>query len=761
MLTLYISIFVTIVILLCCVVMLFVQGTEGLAMQIAIVLIGLQTALLIVAQRSEEHEGFAGDNEEEGEKEPKKAIKGGPLSMAFGNAISKMMNRPPPPPPLSATTTPAAPSPSSSTVEVGSNNNNNNNNNRCDNGRRDDDDHDDDILPRPALPMSTDNLKLFYSVFAKDSLERTLWHNASPKQPVDATCPKLTKLSLSLQLVIDPVVSKYTGVRLLNNTMVGPMSYLTGLDANSDFAFFFMWKPESTSVAPGTSVPIVNTYANTYTNNGFAVELVYRSKTAFEVKATYGSKLQIVSDKTEFTNETLCLLTLVKQGATLSAFVNRRDGSAAQMESTLLCNGAVDEGDISYSNKEIVINRKATLAGSVYALGLYSRALTETDRYILFAYLAWQLDAAQPAHLEKVKAKRELLVKVNEFRICPMDATTCAACSGITDWRDVFNVTQNLTDRCREAIHKFCKDNPRHPACSCYVVNSSNYTSSTCRSWRNFLLHDPNKQRIRDLEKLDEDDVRFVCSKYKDRCCPTRAKKEEEPPREERGRSRQYSSSLHKSRRRASPSSSSSSPERSKHRHPPPHPHPPPPPPPLPIKKKCDKKKPRPPSPPRPPPPPPAHHDHDASSSSSSDDEKDDDHDHKNLEDHPHHHHDKHTRIHARIKGDPATTKAVGLEVGRKLKEMMKDADEGLAHAHTHEGHSHANAHTHVGDPKKADKAARELSAMLRDEYAEFKPRKPEPAPTKPGFMDFWNRGLFKRAEKPPPPQDGGPERIG
>lgn len=133
-------------------------------------------------------------------------------------------------------------------------------------------------------------------------------------------------------------------------------------------------------------------------------------------------------------------------------------------------------GRLRLANVEMAVNSgPSPWNAGLIALGVYSRALGDTDLNALFVHYGDALGAYDPVKLA-LKNAQDAAAAAAE---CPYDDATCSACSGIADWSSMAGSTAAVFatggSQCVQSIGAYCTANPSAPQCSCWDTSNPAY----------------------------------------------------------------------------------------------------------------------------------------------------------------------------------------------------------------------------------------------------------------------------------------------
>ncbi len=414
-----------------------------------------------------------------------------------------------------------------------------------------------DDAPGTAKPvMPVDGLKLLYDACRASSYNgENVLKNVAPKASTQfnsqGSCA--TGRDSDLKLSKAPGRDEFeprSGVRTYMNVATGPDSSTLGIDARSSFTVFLHVRFDAVAPSPlsgpPTRISLLKLYANTQTNNGLEVSLEVpppSSSPGFyaSFSARFGKDFELRSapPATLVDPGKPYVLTVIKNVNDLRIYFDGENVAAGTYQPSA-------SEDVLLSNRPVTLNRTGALQGSLFAFGVYARALGPTEVLALAEFRRRELYMLSPEYIARKAAYIKMCLDVRNAKLCPLDAATCEACRGsVKDWSDVFGVMGSMDFKCRKAMAAFCSAHPGDKRfCRCFdKSDAATYDSPGCVQWRGFLNYDPSK-RTRDIDSLDDDDTSYVCAKYcpRPKCpecpkCPERPKCPECPKPKRRNRS--------------------------------------------------------------------------------------------------------------------------------------------------------------------------------------------------------------------------------
>lgn len=362
------------------------------------------------------------------------------------------------------------------------------------------------------------NLKRYYTVFnsvSYPSFGKT-WINIAPVKN-EKDCDESGR---DLQFDIAPVFTRRYGHLLGSNRLIGPHSNSLGIQFNRPFTLILVVRHGNidTSVDREKDIELIKLYANSPNNNGISlyikrnsveqVDTIQRGKLLLQYADKY--PLECVVNQSDngiiFQKETLSFYFITKEVDYLRVmYMSDRNTSVNE-----LCRMPMTTEDITFSNKEMVINRNANWYANIFTFGVYNAAFTDEDALYFHTYYTLHYTRNVDAgYINMTNKYNEAIRALETLSKCPFDKDTCHTCSMVSDWTNINNIIKSPMT-CKSAINEFCKNNQTHSYCTCWDVKQLVYNTSTCQQFRG-LFSDDNAC----LENLTEEDLKYIKSKYK------------------------------------------------------------------------------------------------------------------------------------------------------------------------------------------------------------------------------------------------------
>lgn len=174
---------------------------------------------------------------------------------------------------------------------------------------------------------------------------------------------------------------------------------------------------------------------------------------------------------------------------------------------------SVSEQGLTPSNQPVLFNRTGRLDMSAYAIALFDSSLTSTQELKLQEYLTKRI-------------KESMNPAARQPGDCPYGADVCGNdyCAGITDWSRPELVIDSRVE-CKNAIKKYCEENPKHASCYCWNSEDNRYGNEDCLRWRSFI----GAGECKELSNLGDDDIKKIKEKYNLQDIKCEAEEEKKP----------------------------------------------------------------------------------------------------------------------------------------------------------------------------------------------------------------------------------------
>jgi hypothetical protein len=267
-----------------------------------------------------------------------------------------------------------------------------------------------------------------------------------------------------------------------------------------------------------SGIELLKLYANSPNNNGISLyfepgSLITQDTTEFgklmlqfadsdpiQLKLTSADKLMRVD------NNILCFIFIVRYDDSVRViYMNETNNTTYELAKFNISNS-----EITFSNKEALINGRKNWNSRIYNVGIWNTALT--DVYINNIYqhvLSLHNKFNSPSYTSMVKTYNEAAEKLSFLTKCPFDQKTCGSCKSISLWTDITQVLYApLT--CRQSVTKYCSANPTKPMCECWNPKKDIYNTPACRVLRDAFEED--QQNL--CKKMSDKDLECIKMKY-------------------------------------------------------------------------------------------------------------------------------------------------------------------------------------------------------------------------------------------------------
>jgi hypothetical protein len=346
------------------------------------------------------------------------------------------------------------------------------------------------------------NLLMYYTTYNSKShtYGTKIWRNV-----IDTTSTTSGQLqcNTSMQFDLLPSFSKVSGFTLGPNKLTGPFSNTLGINYRSQYSLMLVFKHGNlkNDATASNKIELVKLWANSPNNNGISLyiepgSLNVTNNTQFgKLMLQYGDyspvhcKISKDDELLPIESNVLCFVFVVKDDDKIRlSYMTEKNNSIYTLAEFNVANT-----DITFSNKEIFINRFNNWNANIINFGIYKTALTDVNISNIYQHIkSLYLKTTDPNYKPIVDTYNDTIVKLNKYVQCPFDQKTCDACKDVIEWNDI-NQVMNASLTCRKTISEFCKKNTGHPFCKCWNTKSSEYKSNNCNVLRSMFENDQLK----------------------------------------------------------------------------------------------------------------------------------------------------------------------------------------------------------------------------------------------------------------------------
>lgn len=343
------------------------------------------------------------------------------------------------------------------------------------------------------------NLLMYYTTYNSKShtYGTKIWRNV-----IDTTETKSGELQCNSSMYFDllPSFSKIAGFTLGPNKLTGPYSNTLGINYRGQYSLMLIFKHGNlrNDATVSNKIELVKLWANSPNNNGISLYIEPGSLNV--VNNTQFGKLMFqyadyspVHCKISKNDELLpidpnilCFVFIVKDNDKIKVqYMTEKSNTIVT-----LADFNVSTSDITFSNKEILINRFNNWNSNLLNFGVYKVALTDVNISNIYQHiLNLYLRTIDPNYKPIVDTYNETISKLNKYIQCPFDEKTCTACKDVAEWNDI-NQILSASFKCRKAINAFCKKNTSHSFCKCWNKKLPEYNSTNCEIFRSMFEND-------------------------------------------------------------------------------------------------------------------------------------------------------------------------------------------------------------------------------------------------------------------------------
>ena len=360
-------------------------------------------------------------------------------------------------------------------------------------------------LPVDVSPIA-ENLQMYLTTYSTSSFSGvgTTWYNIAPGsggQPEHKCTPQGDLVSRDMVFQDDPVLQQPKGIYLGSNKVSGPMSWTMGINGNGEFTLFYICQYDQLSV--GATMNVFTLYGNSKNNDGLSLNILNVAKQPTQhgyfsltfAGNTYDSNIPMIMDPN------IIYIYIISKTHTSISLTQLSSVDPTPMS---VLTTPLNEPDVLFSNKKMLLNGTANFNAYMKAFGTYNYSFKDTDTKNLYNYIMAEEKKLDATYQQQQQQLSQLNQQISSIKGCPFDKTTCNTCSSVTDWSKHQNIiTSDAT--CRTAINNYCTSNNKNDYCVCWDKSNAAYNSAQCQNWRNIFQNiDPNDISNLDPSTLDQ-----------------------------------------------------------------------------------------------------------------------------------------------------------------------------------------------------------------------------------------------------------------
>ena len=348
----------------------------------------------------------------------------------------------------------------------------------------------------------SDKLVMYFTAFNKTSYtpNTQIWRNL-----VDTTTSTKGELKCESSMKFDviPTYARSTGFALGANRLVGPFSNTLNINFKNPYTVVMAFRHGNLTniTTKSTKIELLKLFANSPNNNGLSLYIEPTSlqttdniqfcKLLFQYADNDPVKCIInqTDERISIEPNTLCFLFIVKTVDSIKIIYMTEKNDTQNV----LAEFPVTNDGVTFSNKELFINRFNNWNANIYNFCIYNATLSEAGVSNLYTHIkalnTRHNDSAIPAVIDNYNAT---ITSLKNLLKCPFDQDVCDTCDGITQWNDITQLV-NASLKCRQAISNYCKTNPTNSLCQCWDTKSTIYNTNGCKLLRNVFESDTTK----------------------------------------------------------------------------------------------------------------------------------------------------------------------------------------------------------------------------------------------------------------------------
>jgi len=333
------------------------------------------------------------------------------------------------------------------------------------------------------------NLVCYLSIFNPNSInlnnnKNIIWNNIIKNNSFNLDKPLIQ-------------TDKHRGINLGgSNKLTGPLSNNLGIKFNMPYSICIVCKHHKLINENNNDIELFKLYANSANNNA----ITFYIKNGSIVSTNNVQNAQLLF---QYTNSAP-LLCLINQNDTLINFdkdiltfyfiIRGTDNikiitmsENSNIAHVILQANIANNSDITFSNKELYINRNLNWNASLLSFAIYNSAISDDFINKFYNHIMTEYYKSIDPSFNYLLNKYNIIAQeMNAISSCPYDATTCNSCNDITNWNDINQVIHS-NSKCKQKINDYCTTNTTNPLCKCWDTKSTFYNTDTCKIFRSIF----------------------------------------------------------------------------------------------------------------------------------------------------------------------------------------------------------------------------------------------------------------------------------
>lgn len=361
-------------------------------------------------------------------------------------------------------------------------------------------------------------LNVYLTVFNKTSFNNMgkIWYNIANIKH-DGTCADSDNSKFNFEL--SPVFSRTNGIYLGNNRIIGPLSNALNIQFHNTYTIVIACKHGNLLVDnKNEEIELVKLYANSPNNNAITMYIkkgtlhtdnntqVGTLMLQYSDNPPYECKVDREHDFINLDKDALTFYFIVKDTDNVRVLMMAEGSSTIH----LILKFNISNIDVTFSNKELILNRLLNWNATIYNFAIYDRALIDEQVTTFYSHVITEyIKNLDPNFNEMLSQYNDSIGIIQALLKCPYDKTVCANCSSVKSWSDT-NQVMNSSIQCRKSINDYCANNTANPLCKCWDTSSVIYNTDNCRLYRSIFSGEKNAS----FEALNPEDLEYIKNKY-------------------------------------------------------------------------------------------------------------------------------------------------------------------------------------------------------------------------------------------------------
>lgn len=378
------------------------------------------------------------------------------------------------------------------------------------------------------ISLIKQQMTIYLTVFNSSSFNNTgnSWNNIvkqdniidpiKQKQTVQQEIQQITPFNF----VVTPVFSRNNGLYLGNNSITGPLSNNMNIKFHNTFTVILVCKHGNLLVGDtNLEIELIKLYANSGNNNGLTM-FIKKGSLHNTNNTQYGTLMIQYANTDAYeckVNKEDSFINFDKNNLTYYFIVKDTDNIRVLMMTegsttiNVIAKFNIENIDITFSNKEMIINRSLNWNSSLFIFSIYNKALSDELVSDFYSHVMNEYLKNLDPNFAKMLLQYNNTVDILQTLLkCPYDNKVCDSCDTVTKWGS-YDQLITASKQCKQSINDYCAINSKtNLLCKCWDTTSPLYNNNSCIIYRTIF----SDGKIPSFENLSVEDVEYIKKKY-------------------------------------------------------------------------------------------------------------------------------------------------------------------------------------------------------------------------------------------------------